>query len=378
MASLPKGRNTTTNRYGDRAINNDYIYPRSAIRSRAFGLDEVVNSNTGMLGTSQLVKGYIFPVDLNESQVADLQAALLSDAAPSGDIKATGADVRFDAEKDVRDSTSLSESDAGAQTTAPLRRLSATEITKRIRFSQGKQFQFNPPGLNIAIDFDTVMAPDASLGDGGADQGTSLGFASTGINMFFDRTQEVFAANQGTKGVDTIFRDIGVQKDFYDVFRVIMARDNEYWDKVNSSGGFIEGLGTGNVVGGSISDVMAKVFDLSASGYEANSSPVAVYFNANLVLLGLVTGISYVFSKFNASLVPYAGSIDVQLSILRSTSANAVNTLLAAGVGTTNIGLVPSSKVGVTVANASNISRPPLTVHRDGSLTTVGGIGLQV
>ena len=336
-------------------INNDYIYPRTYI-------PPLLRSTPGV---GSLFRGYLYPIDVDPNKMqriltrnADAQTTALTEyvsAADRAHEEAAEIAMRARITREVGAQTGLQPSEAIAEIerrvaqenpteedhagalrspvgyeTGPLAHTPVTndKQAKTIRFAEGKQFQFNPAYIGIQFAL-TPTAPPESLQEGGTATTTLFTQASTSVELLFDRMIEVSAASSGVDHpiygvtVDPDFAQIGVQKDIWDVFRICLGGEADYFEEVGKSLANIHQLpNTANLklTRGSATDMMGRVFDLGMSSSQAWGRPVAVYYNANFMITGFVTGISVVYAEFNGNFVPTKAKMTIDLNVFSSST----------------------------------------------------------
>ncbi len=337
-------------------ISNDYLYPRRTVPPmlRQSYLDR--GAETNPYKNIGLLRGFIYPMDMNSSEAT---AAITvgsgedplsaSDKARAEAAKAAAAEVAARSGTAAGDSTTV----LGAALLAdPLAAVGPSQGVlsanardtvrqpKRIRYAEGKQFQFNPMALSVTIGM-TGVAPTETVQTEGTAGSMMVGQGETGIQLYFDRSLETAAASRGAltvngHSVDPIFADIGVQKDLWDVYRIILGGDENYFNKVgnkiinidNASGVQMQ------VRPGSATDMFGRLFDLGASGTKAWGRRVALFFNPNLVIIGDVTSIGFVYAEFNANYVPTKAKLDLGIQILSTTSESGADAFNGADTST--------------------------------------------
>lgn len=197
-----------------------------------------------------------------------------------------------------------------------------------LNFELSKDFQFNPPELEFNIS--TVpVDPSATLADSGqSGVYVAMGQASASLKLLFNREREVFfggdqrAAPSNLGGEDkqavldskTKYDNVaalGVQQDVYDLYRVLLGSSAETLPD-----------------SASLKDMTGQMFDLAAAGRQLYANPVAVAFNDQLVIYGMVAGLAVSFPKFNANLVPVMANVSLSLDILNITNTAVVATTM--------------------------------------------------
>lgn len=200
-----------------------------------------------------------------------------------------------------------------------------TYTHKMIDVSWRKQFQFNPPDLGISLQNVNTNPPGTDTQGGAWGNAMGPGLATTRLDLFFDRQQEVYRHNvRGDAVWGVPWKDIGVAKDVYDVYSVLLGANSTRDYEAQSSGSttiFEGGVPedqiddtTSSVQ--SISNLTSKFFDLAGGGI-ANFiyAPVAVVYNSNLAIYGQVTSMAFTFTRFNRLLVPVTASVSLEIEI---------------------------------------------------------------
>ena len=330
------------------SINNNYLYPRRTVPRM------LPNSVGG------LVRGWLYPMDVDQGQVTryltrntterqeSLQEFTTASQKARQEMAMERARERIrksfegttvppsSVENALADVTPIA-SDYLLPTyqgvgydTSPLAQSQRdpTQHPKTIREKEGKQFQFNPFSVDLSFQL-SPSAPPESLQPGGTAATTLMTNASTGVKMYFDRSIEVAAANKGIEmvngyKVEPDFRNIGVQKDIWDVFRICLGGDDDYYAEIGRHLGNIEEISSGTVLTGSASDMVSRVFDIGIASQQAWGRPVAVYYNANFVIAGFVAGLNVTYAEFNANFVPTKAVIDLAIQVYQATSESGV------------------------------------------------------
>lgn len=253
-----------------------------------------------------------------------------------------------------------------------------------------KKFQFNPPAVEMAIGFVNTDPVQSTLQGGALASTSGVGAMSTRFELMFNREPEVFLAqaqydgtNAGRAGnfddnAATIFRLIGVQKDIYDLFRVILSGVDDASQDVAIPTDM------------TMSAMSRKAYDLSADGRLLQGKPVGVVFgndsagggDANLAWYGFINGFSLSFTKFNKFLVPTMAQVSINLDVLQqrpqstigqstSTAGSAQTDLPGFNTPANNVTpwLAPNSPGTVATSTASPLN---------GTVTTTNAYGRQV
>jgi hypothetical protein len=160
-----------------------------------------------------------------------------------------------------------------------------------------KQFQFNPPDLQMSVQMaptDPYESTNAAASSGSYH--AQIGIASTGVEMLFDRTLECADPSSNNP-----YARLGVAKDIFDIYGVI-AGNADFFD-----------VGDEELT---ITNWTRSLSDLVTGGSEAvMGGLVAIQYSADFVIFGLVTGLSFRFVKFNHRLVPIMGYVSMQVDI---------------------------------------------------------------
>lgn len=219
--------------------------------------------------------------------------------------------------------------------------------------SYTKVFQYNPSELGFALAAVAMDPPDAEADGGAVDPSKfQLGQASTGLELFFSRDQEVYRGTNAN-GANEDFRELGTQRDLADVYEILLGSDDAL-----------------KLTGRAMRDISGTLYDFSASGKGIAMSPVGVAFNDYLVVYGWVQSMSWSFPKFNNRLVPTMLKINMTLDIMNISSAQQVlstlevtpNTLLNTGPNLNNNNSTSGSggplPPNVTRATPSTLTNP--------------------
>lgn len=169
----------------------------------------------------------------------------------------------------------------------------------RINTTLFKDFQYNPPELQMALSLAPVN-PDGTENPGGNfDSTVSLGAASTAVELLFDRTQEQHAGQR----VGSQYREfarLGVAKDILDVYAVIRGDE--------------ELLRTDDTR--SLTNLTAQMTDLVARGSGVlQAFRVALAYSPDFIIFGFVTSMNFRFVKFNHQLIPTMGFVTLNIDI---------------------------------------------------------------
>lgn len=193
-----------------------------------------------------------------------------------------------------------------------------------------KKFQFNPPAVSMSIGMvATDAAAAVATGGNVAASSSGVGIMQTAFELMFNRESEVFLATRRFDGSHPnlavgrfndqsaeIFRRIGVMKDVYDLFRVVLATQDDVAG-VNSIPTEM-----------TMSALTKRAYDLSASGALLAGTPVGIVFgndtaqaSANLAWYGFINSFQLTFNKFNKYLVPTQCQVNLGLDVLQARSA---------------------------------------------------------
>jgi hypothetical protein len=179
---------------------------------------------------------------------------------------------------------------------------------RRIDFTNYKMFQFNPVALSLNATVALTEGGDV-VADGGNLGNPTVGLASSSLELFFDRTEEIARANNG-HGPE-IWRDLGVQQDLFEFFKVISGGDT------SNLGGFTESTTEeGTVQSGSMNHLTGKLFDSAVAGSNLLFRPFAVVFNPNLTMhVNRMTSFAFTYLRFTSNLVPTTVKLEIGLEI---------------------------------------------------------------
>lgn len=195
-----------------------------------------------------------------------------------------------------------------------------------IAYNAGKKFQINPPAVSLRIGMEDVDHPDTET-PGSNIPGVAFGAATMAFTMIFDRSQETARATNGNSTpTNSIFKDIGVQKDVFDVFEVMTGRSAEsHRDALldpEPNDIFSEGAVEGKPR--SMRDISQHLFDISAVGLDVRLTPLALVFNTNMAFFGYPTSLNVEFLKFNHNLVPVLAHLSMSLQIISGNSVQGI------------------------------------------------------
>lgn len=250
-------------------------------------------------------------------------------------------------------------------TSYPSRAGSVAAGRSEVDMTWSKKFQFNPPDLGLSLQNINVNDSTVEQDGGNVPSGFGLGLAEQRLSLFFNREQEVYrhTAN-GEAAFGVPWRDIGVQKDVYDIYSVLLGASSAADYEAALGGGNINASGADDTVDvvsstvQSIGNLTRSFFDLAGGGV-ANFlfTPVAVVYNTNLVVYGNVTSMAFNFTKFNHQLVPVFANIDLTLQIVNVAGSTPPPT---SGMG----GSLYSS---TTASGASSTTQAPASASRTGT-----------
>ena len=198
---------------------------------------------------------------------------------------------------------------------------------RQVDFNNCKMFQFNPPGLSLTASMIAVENADIGL-DGGALPPVGVGLASSSLELFFDRTEEIALANNGK--ADEKWRDVGVQADLYDFFRVISGGDESalgtYTEEPPDTGGGFFPEGWGSIRKESTNRITGELFDAAIAGNSVQFKPFVVVFNPNLAVhVSRMTSFTFTYLRFTPDLVPTSVKMEIGLEITNmGTKAHAI------------------------------------------------------
>lgn len=182
-----------------------------------------------------------------------------------------------------------------------------------------KEFQYNPPELRMQVAMSPLDPGDSQNNEGNTDGGATLGIASTGVEMLFDRTQETHAGQMAGSRFDEYGR-LGVAKDIMDVYAVIKG------DKELLEAGADKK---------SLSALTNEMTDLVRNGSKMIlSSAVAIQYSRDFILYGFVTDLSFRFVKFNHMLVPTMGYVSLNMDIHNAGNTSLVRNLMVPAAST--------------------------------------------
>lgn len=235
-----------------------------------------------------------------------------------------------------------------------------------------KRFQFNPPTISMSISM-VAVDTQSSTQTGGAVPSSANGVGNLSVSweLFFNREIEVTRATNRaptggaiTAAAADVFRKIGVQKDIYDVLRVILAGTDD---------------GVTDIALPTTMDmpsITKRVYDLSSDGKMLANKPVVVVFgsavadSSALGFYGFVNSFNVVYDKFNHNLVPVQARISLGLDVLQQRPSSTL-TSLASGTTTTS----GSQNPGLNLPDPNGGSNVITLVGVSGTVTPGGDQG---
>lgn len=172
-----------------------------------------------------------------------------------------------------------------------------------------KEFQFNPANIAFAINA-TATVPADTTAPGAGDKSGAVGYASTQIELMFYRDIEVARSNynpnnsnisgQPTDPERDLLQKIGVQRDIYDLYRVLLGTQAEELTLPPEQ---------------SVFGISQSMYDLAAGGGNIIFGNVAIIFNDQFVVFGQPTSMNFGFEMFNHNLVPTAARVTLGLGL---------------------------------------------------------------
>jgi hypothetical protein len=193
----------------------------------------------------------------------------------------------------------------------------AAPAYRQIDWTTAMVFQFNPVHLRMdvammPVDSPDMAAPGANLPD------YAPGLATTSLQLFFDRTNEIARATMGNPGRagETKFKELGVQVDLFDFLRVISGGDTSVLGQYEDPPPEEDSPFTGTVSRDSLNRLTGMLMDSVVSGSQIMMKPFAVVFNQNLAINVMkMTSFAFDFVRFTADLVPTTVQIDMTLEV---------------------------------------------------------------
>jgi hypothetical protein len=227
-----------------------------------------------------------------------------------------------------------------------------TSSYRQINFQNYKIFQFNPPALPMSVQLMPVEDGSVQAATGNLPT-PAVGNASSSLQLFFDRTEEVARATSGGedgKGVgDEIWRDIGVQADLFDFLKVISGGATSELSTFTNDPNAPEGWR--NVKAGSLNQLSGMMFDASVTGSRIMFRPFVVVFNANLAVHVLqMTSFAFTYIRFTKDLVPTTVQVDIGLQI---TNMGTKSYITSGGIGG------PTGSASTNPSNPAANAAPP-------------------
>lgn len=205
-----------------------------------------------------------------------------------------------------------------------------------------KRFQFNPAEVAMTMSMVAVDTPDSIL-QGGNFNASTMGVGQLGVtlDLMFNRDLETYISTRGHRNgmLDekqmAVYKALGVQKDIYDIFRVILA---------GQQGSVDTDLAIPTDM--SLGAFTTKAFDLSSDTKLIASQIVTVVLGSedaddySMAFYGFVNGLSIVINKWNNRLVPTQARLTMGIDCINARPANAVkavSTAFARGGATTDL-----------------------------------------
>lgn len=183
---------------------------------------------------------------------------------------------------------------------------------RQIDYENYKMFQFNPPAVAMSLSMMPTDDPDSLIPEGNAPY-IAVGLATSGLELFFDRTEEIA---RSTNGVGSeIWRDLGVQVDLFDFLKVISggetSRLSTYLDAPETPAGWGPA-----VQSGSLNQLSGLMFDAAITGSSVMFRPFAVVFNPNMAIhVSRMTSFTFTYLRFTSDLVPTSVKLEIGLEI---------------------------------------------------------------
>ena len=189
-------------------------------------------------------------------------------------------------------------------------------LAKKVDAQYYKQFQFNPPTLQMATAF-AATDPVASMNTVGATVNgvVGMGIMSCSLELLFIRESETMRATTSGKhssgkyhGMsDTelaVYAAIGVQKDIYDLYRVILANKDAAIDPTLLLPDDM-----------TLSALSGRAFDLALAGSQLRGRYVGIMLSPELVIYGIVSALNMVYKRFNSNFVPIHAEVNISLDV---------------------------------------------------------------
>jgi hypothetical protein len=183
---------------------------------------------------------------------------------------------------------------------------------RQVNFANYKMFQFNPAALGMSVQMMTTEDKETQA-SGGALPSTAVGLASTSLELFFDRTEEIARSNKGIG--DEIWRDLGVQVDLFDFLMVISGGDTSMLGTFQTDTNVPE-EGWGSVQKGSMNQLSGMLFDSAIASSAIMFKPFAIVFNPNLTMhIQQMTSFAFTYVRFTPDLVPTTVKLEITVQI---------------------------------------------------------------
>lgn len=259
-----------------------------------------------------------------------------------------------------------------------------TDGTSNTKYS--KRFQFNPPMVSMQLSM-IATDPEPSLATGGAltTGNDGVGQMSVAFELMFNRELEVFLATTGgadhffTPQAAAIYKAIGVQKDIYDLFRVILAGDDDNVTDIAIPTDM------------SMSAITRKAYDLSADSKVFVGKSVAVVLGsdgsagqaygqggggANMAFWGRINSFRISINKWSNRLVPTMCQISIGMDCLQARPSATISD--GTSTAPTQTGLPSSTPVPnltpwlVPTANTPGTVTPATTAPPPSNTTSTG------
>ena len=205
----------------------------------------------------------------------------------------------------------------GASTDSGTGNVHPTPTYRQIDWTTAMVFQFNPVHLPMTVQLMPVDSPDQAAGGGNLPD-VAPGLATTSLQLFFDRTNEIARATMGNPGRagETKFKELGVQVDLFDFLRVISGGDESVLGQYEEPPPEEDSPFSGTVSRDSLNRLTGMLMDATVAGSQIMMKPFAVVFNQNLAINVLkMTSFTFDFVRFTADLVPTTVQIDMTLEV---------------------------------------------------------------
>jgi hypothetical protein len=236
---------------------------------------------------------------------------------------------------------------------------SAVAAYRQIDYQNSKIFQFNPPALSMSVQMMAVEDPELGSGEGNLPT-PAVGLASSNLELFFDRTEEIARANAGAG--DEKWRELGVQMDLYELLKVISGGAESLLGEYTDPGSDPDaGVAGGSVQAGSLNHFTGALFDAAVGGSKLVYEPFAVVFNPNLAVHVMkMTSFAFTYLRFTSDLVPTSLKVEMGLEI---TNMGTKSYAISGGTG---------GPLGSTAAPAAGTTAPPGTTATPPTIPAVG------